>query len=117
MLGGLNGLLVGIVDGLVLSIIAAFVLRSREEGRHYRMTLAVTSAAIGGLGTFLFFMLSGSPIPSYQGNVRVDWFQKELSLEWPLGIVLPALIATGYGWWVGNRAALWAGRWNDFHRE
>jgi hypothetical protein len=116
MLGGLNGLLVGIVDGLALSIIAAFVLRSRVEGRRYRTTLAITSAAIGGLCAFLFFMWAGPPIPSYQGNVRLGWLQIGLSAEWFLWVVLPALIAIGYGWWLGNKAALWAGRGRDLYR-
>jgi hypothetical protein len=115
MLGGLNGLLVGIVDGLALSIIAAFVLRSRVEGRRYRITLAVTSAAIGGLCAFLFFMWAGPPIPTYEGNVQVGWLQKGLSLEWLRWVLLPALIAAGYGWWLGNRVAQWVGRWRDLH--
>ncbi len=105
--GGLTGLLIGLIDGFVLSVTALWIVRSPGVALYYRRTLSIISALTGGLGAFVLFMWSGSPIPTYQGNVRLTWIQIGVSVEWFLWVVGPALIAAGYGWWVGNRITLW----------
>ncbi len=55
-LGGLIGLPVGVVDGLLLAVIAGQIVRSPHVAPRYRRTLSVTSAVVGGLAAFVLFM-------------------------------------------------------------
>src|SRR5690349_10425064 len=58
-LGGITGLLTGLVDGLVLSTIDALRARSLYLASADNHVLSIVSAAIGGLCSFLLFMVEG----------------------------------------------------------
>lgn len=112
IVGGLTGLCIGLIDGSLLSITAQWTMHSHSQGAaNIRgRTLSVISAVTGGVGGFVMFMWSGPPIPTYQGDVARTWFQTGVSAQWFLWVVVPALIAGCYGWWVGNGVTVWVAR-------
>jgi hypothetical protein len=121
MLGGLAGLLIGLADALMLIVTTVLIPHFLRGMTVSRWTLSMTSATLAGLGAFLFFMWSGPPVPTYQGSARVTWLQPGIAgrtdiagafFEWLLWVVVPALIAAGYGWWVGSRTAMWVAHQN-----
>ena len=101
--GGLTGLLVGLVDGLVLGIITVRMLSLRGSIPRSHKNLNLISAAIGGLGTFSLFMFNHIPLQIYDAsNMQIG-----VSVTWYVWVVVPTVIAASYGWWIGDRIAVW----------
>jgi hypothetical protein len=96
--GAMLGLLLGIVDGLVLAVITGLVSRSNGSlNARYRRTMGSISVIVGGLGALLGFTVI---MPAYL-------FYALGVMGWVLRVLLPAIIAAGWGWCTGNRIASW----------
>jgi hypothetical protein len=106
-IGGLMGLIVGLVDGPALGIIAAWVPGFRGGEVRARGRLRAVSAVISGLTAFLLFVMTGASRLDSSGEKLSDWVEGGVSVVRFVWVVLPALVAAGYGWWVGNRVASW----------